>query len=57
VGSLRSNVVFTCTTAAAARPQIGVTLPVDANLRTTAGTYTLTDTITPRNTSVAAACT
>jgi len=56
VGSLRSNVVFTCTTAAAARPQIGVTLPVDANLRTTAGTYTLTDSITPRNTSVAASC-
>ena len=57
VGSLRSNVVFTCTTAASARPQVGVTLPVDANLRNTAGTYTLTDTITPRNTSVAAACT
>jgi type II secretory pathway pseudopilin PulG len=56
VGSLRSNVVFSCTTAATARPQVGVTLPVDANLRNTAGTYTLTDTITPRNTSVGAAC-
>jgi type II secretory pathway pseudopilin PulG len=57
VGLLRSNVVFSCTTSATARPQVGVTLPVDANLKSTAGTYTLTDTITPRNTSVAAACT
>ena len=57
VGLLRSNVVFSCATSATARPQVGVTLPVDANLRSTAGTYTLTDTITPRNTSVAAACT
>jgi prepilin-type N-terminal cleavage/methylation domain-containing protein len=56
VGLLRSNVVFSCTTAAAARPQVGVTLPVDANLKSTAGTYTLTDKITPRNTSVAASC-
>jgi type II secretory pathway pseudopilin PulG len=54
--ALRSNVVFSCTTSATARPQIGVTLPVDANLRSTAGTYTLTDSITPRNTAVAATC-
>jgi type II secretory pathway pseudopilin PulG len=55
-GSLTSNVVFGCTTAATARPQVGVTLVVDANLASTKGTYTLTDTITPRNTQVAAPC-
>jgi hypothetical protein len=32
------------------------TLPVDANLRSTAGTYTLSDTITLRNATAAAQC-
>jgi prepilin-type N-terminal cleavage/methylation domain-containing protein len=52
-GSLRTNVVFTsptCTTGV--RPQVTVTLPVDANLANTAGTYTLSDTITLRNGTV-----
>jgi len=57
--SLRSNVVFTsptCTAGAVLRPQVAVTLPVDANLRNTAGTYTLSDTITLRNATAAAQC-
>ena len=58
-GSLTSNVVFTtptCTTGIVVRPQLAVTLPVDANLRSTAGTYTLNDTITLRNATAAAQC-
>ena len=55
-GSLTSNVVFGCSTAATARPQVVVTLPVDANLANTSGKYTLSDTITIRNAQVAALC-
>lgn len=60
VGSLRTNVVFTypsCTPPGpVVRPQVVVSLPVDANLRSTAGTYTLSDTITERNAAAAAQC-
>jgi type II secretory pathway pseudopilin PulG len=60
VGSLRTNVVFTlpaCTPPGpVVHPQRVVTLPVDANLRNTAGTYTLSDTITLRNAGAAAQC-
>jgi prepilin-type N-terminal cleavage/methylation domain-containing protein len=58
-GSLRTNVVFgspTCVAGAVVRPQLVVTLPVDANLASTKGTYTLTDTITLRNATAAAQC-
>lgn len=55
-GSLTTNVVYTCTSSSTARPQVGVSLLVDANVANTKGKYTLTDSITPRNTSVAAPC-
>jgi Tfp pilus assembly protein PilW len=58
-GSLRTNVIFTvpsCTAGAIVRPGVVATLPVDANLANTAGTYTLSDTITLRNATAAAQC-
>lgn len=55
-GSLTTNVVFSCTPAANSRPQVGVSLLVDANLANTIGKYTLTDSLTPRNTSIGAVC-
>jgi prepilin-type N-terminal cleavage/methylation domain-containing protein len=59
VNSLTSNVVFslpTCTAGVVVRPQLLVTLPVDANLASAAGTYTLSDRITLRNAAAAAQC-
>jgi Tfp pilus assembly protein PilW len=59
VDSLTTSLnVFTCSSGAGlnVRPQILVNLPVDANLKTTARTYTLSDAITVRNASVNAAC-
>ncbi|HET8557427.1 MAG TPA: type II secretion system protein [Gaiellaceae bacterium] len=52
-GSLQTNQVFsnpTCT--AGVRPQLAVSLRVDANLGTTTAPYNLSDTITMRNGSV-----
>ena len=51
-GSLTTNAVFAAVTASGQRPRLQVTFAVDANLRNTAGTYTLNDTITLRNASV-----
>src|SRR5262249_7885549 len=51
-GSLTTSAVFTAVTASGTRPRLQVTFPVDANLRNTAGTYTLNDSITLRNASV-----
>jgi hypothetical protein len=51
--SLNTNLVFsnpTCT--AGTRPQLSVTLPVNANFASGAQAYTLSDTITERNASV-----
>jgi Tfp pilus assembly protein PilW len=52
-GSLNTNLVFsnpTCT--AGTRPQLAVSLPVNANIGTSTQVYTLSDTITDRNASV-----
>lgn len=51
-GSLTTSAVFAAVTASGQRPRLQVTIPVDANLRNTAGTYTLNDLITLRNASV-----
>ena len=51
-GSLTTNAVFTAVTASQQRPQLQVSFPVDANLASTKGTYTLGDTITLRNAAV-----
>jgi Tfp pilus assembly protein PilW len=51
-GSLNTNLVFlnpTCTGLAGTRPQLQVSLPVNANLGTATQTYQLSDTITVRN--------
>jgi Tfp pilus assembly protein PilW len=51
-GSLNTNLVFlnaACTGTAGTRPQLSVTLPVNANLGTATRPYTLADTITVRN--------
>jgi prepilin-type N-terminal cleavage/methylation domain-containing protein len=56
VGLLTTNVVFSCSSGADVRKQVAVTLPVDANLSSTAGTYTLKDTLTLRNGTVGASC-
>jgi prepilin-type N-terminal cleavage/methylation domain-containing protein len=60
VRSLTSNVVFAtpsgCVTGQVVRPQVAVSLPVDANLASTKGKYTLRDTITLRNATAAAQC-
>jgi type II secretory pathway pseudopilin PulG len=50
-GSLNANTVFPTPPACASgtRPQVLVSLPVNANLGTTSRIYTLTDTITVRN--------
>jgi prepilin-type N-terminal cleavage/methylation domain-containing protein len=59
-GSLTTNVVFAlnpaCSAGVVTRPQLGVTLPVDANLVSTKGAYTLSDTITMRNATAAVQC-
>jgi prepilin-type N-terminal cleavage/methylation domain-containing protein len=57
--SLKTSLnVFSCSSGAGlnVRPQILVTLPVDANLASTARTYTLTDAITVRNAPVNTGC-
>jgi prepilin-type N-terminal cleavage/methylation domain-containing protein len=51
-GSLTTSAVFTAVTATGSRPKLQVTFPVDANLSSTKGTYTLNDSITLRNASV-----
>jgi prepilin-type N-terminal cleavage/methylation domain-containing protein len=60
VGSLTTNAIFaanpSCSPGVVARPQLGVTLPVDANLASTNGTYTLSDAITLRNATPAVLC-
>lgn len=51
-GSLNTNLVFsnaTCTGLAGTRPQLVVTLPVNANIGTATQVYKLSDTITVRN--------
>jgi prepilin-type N-terminal cleavage/methylation domain-containing protein len=58
-GSLTTNVVFApppCSTGVVVRPQVVVTLPVDANIATPSGKYTLSDSITLRNATAAAQC-
>jgi prepilin-type N-terminal cleavage/methylation domain-containing protein len=49
--------VFVCGFQTTARPQLQVTVPVDASLSSTGGAYTLSDTIMLRNAAVAAPCT
>jgi type II secretory pathway pseudopilin PulG len=54
-GSLQSNAVFptyTCTAGSAIRPQLGVSMRVNANFATSSIPYTLTDAITMRNASI-----
>lgn len=56
-GSLTTNAVFTpVACSVGARPQVLVTLPVSADNAITAGTYTLSDTITLRNAAVKSTC-
>jgi Tfp pilus assembly protein PilW len=56
--SLKTNAnVFGCSTSANARPQIAVSLLVDANLANAKDLYTLTDSIAMRNAPVGAPCT
>jgi len=52
--SLTTNAVFSapCPAGTTIHPQLGVTFPVDANLATSTGSYTLTDTLTARNAPV-----
>jgi Tfp pilus assembly protein PilW len=50
--SLTTSGIFTAVTASGQRPRLQVTFPVDANLKSTAGTYTLNDSITLRNAAV-----
>jgi type II secretory pathway pseudopilin PulG len=49
---LKLNTVFALSTASGQRPQLAVSFPVDANLSTTNGVYTLSDTVTARNSAV-----
>ena len=53
-GSLNTNMVFSNTTPCApgTRPQLSVTLPVDANLGTSTTVYMLSDTISVRNADI-----
>jgi type II secretory pathway pseudopilin PulG len=46
---LKVNTVFALSTTSGQRPQLAVSFPVDANLSTTNGVYTLSDTVTARN--------
>jgi type II secretory pathway pseudopilin PulG len=46
---LKTNAVFALSTTSGRRPMLTVTFPVDANLNTTNGVYTLGDTVMARN--------
>jgi Tfp pilus assembly protein PilW len=46
---LKTNTVFALSTTSGRRPQLAVSFPVDANLSTTNGVYTLSDTVMARN--------
>jgi type II secretory pathway pseudopilin PulG len=46
---LKLNTVFALSTTSGRRPQLAVSFPVDANLSTTKGVYTLSDTVMARN--------
>ena len=46
---LKTNAVFALSTTSGRRPQLAVSFPVDANLSTTNGVYTLSDTVMARN--------
>jgi type II secretory pathway pseudopilin PulG len=46
---LKTSTVFALSTTSGRRPELTVSFPVDANLSTTVGTYTLGDTIMARN--------
>jgi len=54
--SLTTKAVFTQVCTVGARPQVAVSLPVDANTASSARIYTLADTITLRNAAVKATC-
>jgi len=43
------NTVFALSTVSGRRPQLAVSFPVDANLSTSNGVYTLSDTVMARN--------
>jgi type II secretory pathway pseudopilin PulG len=49
--------VFTCVPSATARPELGVSVPVDAYPKNSAGVYALSDTILLRNAATGAPCT
>jgi Tfp pilus assembly protein PilW len=49
---LKANAVFALSTTSGQRPSLTVSFPVDANLSTTVGTYTLGDTVMARNSAV-----
>ena len=46
---LKTNTVFALSTTSGRRPLLAVSFPVDANLSTTNGVYTLSDTVMARN--------
>jgi type II secretory pathway pseudopilin PulG len=46
---LKTNAVFALSTTSGRRPMLSVTFPVDANLNTANGAYTLSDTVMARN--------
>src|SRR6478609_9469261 len=46
---LKTNAVFALSTTSGRRPQLAVSFPVDANLSTPNGVYTLSDTVMARN--------
>jgi type II secretory pathway pseudopilin PulG len=46
---LKVNTVFALSTVSGRRPQLAVSFPVDANLSTTNGVYTLSDSVMARN--------
>jgi len=46
---LKTNAVFALSTTSGRRPQLAVSVPVDANLSTPNGVYTLSDTVMARN--------
>jgi Tfp pilus assembly protein PilW len=54
---LTTNSVFTCVFSSTARPELGVSVPVDAYPKNTTGVYKLSDTILLRNTATGAPCT
>jgi prepilin-type N-terminal cleavage/methylation domain-containing protein len=54
---LTTNSVFTCVFQSTARPELGVSVPVDANPAKAGGVYKLSDTILLRNAGVGGACT